>query len=67
MPDRNSDEPTPDVSPIVERERSRGTVLTFAALGLLVLLALFLLLGGDLFDTEPLEERNEVVHVGPGR
>lgn len=61
MPERNQE------PPIVERERRRGTLLTFVALGLLILLALVLLLGDDLFtDTEPMIETNEVVQVEPG-
>jgi hypothetical protein len=62
MPKRNEEPP-----PIVQRERKRGTLLTFLALGLLILLALFLLLGDDLFTAaEPMVETNEVVRVEPG-
>ena len=54
-----------DVTPHVKRERWKGTLLTIVALGLLLLVALFILLGDEFFgDALPPEETNIAIHTG---
>lgn len=62
MVDRDSDPP-----PLVVKERRRGTALTFAALALLVLVALFLLFGDRILPADPAVETDVKVEVDPAK
>lgn len=54
-----------DVTPHVKRERWKGTWLTILALVLLLLVALFMLIGDEFFgDAVPPEETNIAIHTG---
>jgi hypothetical protein len=56
--------------PRVQVERRRGTMMTFVLLGLLILLALLLLFGGDLFGDrigDQVEQTDVKVKVEPGK
>lgn len=54
-----------DIAPLVKRERWKGTLLTIVALGILLLVALFILLGDEFFgDAAPPEETNIAIHTG---
>jgi len=59
--DRKDDDP-----PLVVKERRRGTALTFVLLGLLVLVALFLIFGDEYLEVPP-EETDVTVKVEAGK
>lgn len=61
MPDRDR-----EVPPTARKEWYKGTVLSIIAVGILLLIALFILVDDELFSHSPPEETNVAVRTGQG-